>query len=78
MDATKGAEDEEDGCVGAACVDCAGGIGDGNATRCTSGGVDRVVACAIMRNESEAWREDVDEFLVESACNLVQRVLSIT
>lgn len=70
VNAAKRAENEEDGCIGAAGVDGARGVGDGDTSCYAGGGVDGVIACAVVGDEFEAGREEVDEFLVEAACDL--------
>ena len=70
VDPAKRADYEEQGRVGCGCVDGARSVGDGNATACASGGVNGVVASAIVGNEFEAGRKGIDEFLIEAASHL--------
>ncbi len=74
MNSAKRTNYEEDGCVGCGCVDGTWGVGDRNATRRASGGVNRVVAGAVVGNESEAGGEDIDEFLIKAASHLGRRI----
>ena len=76
MDSAERTNDEKDGRVSCSCVNSARGIGDGNSTRRASRGVNRIVAGAVVRNEFEAGREHIDEFLIEATSHLRRKRVS--
>lgn len=74
MDAAKGTEYEEHGCISTASVDRAWGIGDGNSPSGASSRVNGIVTGTIVGDVFEAGWKDFDNLSVDAPSDLKEIV----